>query len=68
MIEDGVRCAETWLVGSSLPLWWVLAQNRKRHRSGDPREAFEAGFLLRLQQMLIMRRKAATSQSTSFDA
>ena len=68
MIEDGVRCAETWLEGSSLPLWWTLAQNRKRHRPGDPQEAFEAGFLLRLQQTLIMRRDAVTSQSTSFEA
>ena len=68
MIEDGVRCAETWLDGSSLPLWWALAQNRKHHRPGDPQEAFEAGFLLRLQQTLIMRREAVTSQSTRFDA
>ncbi|MDN5451131.1 MAG: hypothetical protein L0G06_09635, partial [Enterobacterales bacterium] len=67
MIEDGVRCAETWLDGSSLPLWWAMARNRnrnrKRHRPGDPQEAFEAGFLLRLQQTLIMRREAVTSQS-----
>ncbi|WP_426221123.1 LasR-specific antiactivator QslA [Pseudomonas sp. DWRC2-2] len=68
MIEDSVRCAQAWLDGSSLPLWWALAQNRKRLRPGDSREAFEAGFLLRLQQTLIMRREAATSQSTSFDA
>ena len=68
MIEDGVRCAETWLDGSSLPLWWALAQSRKRHRPGDSQEAFEAGFLLRLQQTLIMRREAATSQSANFDA
>jgi hypothetical protein len=67
MIEDGVRCAQTWLDGSSLPLWWALAQNRKRHRPGDPQDAFEAGFLLRLQQTLIMRREAATAQSTSVD-
>lgn len=68
MIEGGVRCAETWLDGSSLPLWWALAQNRKRHRPGDSQEAFEAGFLLRLQQTLITRREAAISQSTNFDA
>ena len=68
MIEDGVRCAQTWLDGSSLPLWWALAQNRKRHRPGDPQEAFEAGFLLRLQQTLIMRPEAVTPQTTSFDA
>lgn len=68
MIEDGVRCAETWLDGSSLPLWWALAQNRKHHRPGDPQEAFEAGFLLRLQQTLIIRREAVNSQSTSIDA
>ena len=43
-IREGVRCAETWLEGSSLPLWWALSQNRKRHRPGDPQEAFEAGF------------------------
>ncbi|UUT13513.1 LasR-specific antiactivator QslA [Pseudomonas zeae] len=68
MIEEGVRCGETWLDGSSLPLWWVLAQNGKHHHPGDPQEAFEAGFLLRLQQTLIMRREADTSLSTSFDA
>jgi len=67
-IKDGVRCAETWLEGSSLPLWWALAQNRKRHRLGDYQEAFEAGFLLRLQQTLINLRKAAASRPTSFDA
>lgn len=67
MIEDGVWCAETWGGGSSLPLWWALAQNRKHHRPGDLQEAFEAGFLLRLQQTLIMRRETVTSQSTSFD-
>jgi hypothetical protein len=43
-IKEGVRCAEAWLEGSSLLLWWVLSQNRKRHRRGDPQEAFEAGF------------------------
>ncbi|MEE4156639.1 LasR-specific antiactivator QslA [Pseudomonas viridiflava] len=68
VIKEGVRSAETWLEGSSLPLWWALSQNRKRHRPGDPQEAFEAGFLLRLQQTLVMRREAVTSQSTRFDA
>ncbi|WP_280638714.1 hypothetical protein [Pseudomonas viridiflava] len=34
----------------------------------DSQDAFEAGFLLRLQQTLIMRREAVTSQSTRFDA
>ncbi len=67
MIDDGVRCAMTWLDGSSLPLWWALMQNRKRHRPGDHQEAFEAGFLLRLQQTLMMVRETAPSQSTSFD-
>jgi hypothetical protein len=68
MIEDGVRCAQTWLDGSSLPLWWALVQSRKRHRLGDPQDAFEAGFLLRLQQTLSMRREAPISQSISFAA
>jgi hypothetical protein len=75
MIEDGVLCAQTWLDRSSLiahrsslPLWWVLAQSRKRHRPGDPQDAFEAGFLLRLPQTLSMRCEAPTSQSISFDA
>jgi hypothetical protein len=67
MIEDGVRCAEAWLDGSSLPLWWAMAQNRKRHRPGDPQEAFEAGFLLRLQQTLIMLHEASSSKSTGID-
>ncbi|MBZ6454840.1 MULTISPECIES: LasR-specific antiactivator QslA [Pseudomonas] len=68
MIEDGVRCAESWLDDSSLPLWWALAQNRKRHCLGDSLEAFEAGFLLCLQQSLINFREAAASRPTSFDA
>ena len=67
-IKDGVRCAESWLDGSSLPLWWALAQNRKRHRPGDFQEAFEAGFLLRLQQALLNLREVAASRPTSFDA
>ena len=67
-IKDGVRCAEAWLEGSSLPLWWVLSQNRKRHRPGDFQEAFEAGFLLRLQQTLINLREVAASRPISFDA
>ena len=25
VIKEGVRCAETWLEGSSLPLWWALS-------------------------------------------
>jgi hypothetical protein len=68
MIRDGVRWAETWLDGSPLQRWWALEQSRKHHRPVDPQEAFEAGFLLRLQQTLIMRREAVTSQSSSFDA
>jgi hypothetical protein len=67
MIDDGVRCAECWLDGSSLPLWWTLVQNRKRHHPGDPRDSFEAGFLLRLQQALLMRREATCSQSADID-
>ena len=67
-IEDGVCCAETWLGSSSLPLWWTLSQNRKRHRPGDFQEAFEVGFLLRLQQTLLNLREAAASRPTSFDA
>lgn len=67
-VKGGCSCEETWLEGSSLPLWWALSQNRKRHRPSDPQEAFEAGFLLRLQQTLVMRREAVTSQSTRFDA
>ncbi|EGH72842.1 LasR-specific antiactivator QslA [Pseudomonas syringae] len=61
VIQDGVRCAETWLDGSPLPLWWALAQNRKRHRLGDSQDAFEAGFLLRLQQTITMLRAASGS-------
>ncbi|WP_256580685.1 hypothetical protein [Pseudomonas sp. QTF5] len=44
-----------------------MAQNRKLHRPEDPQEAFEAGFLLRLQQTLIMLREASSSQSTGID-
>ncbi|TPG95062.1 hypothetical protein EAH72_16150 [Pseudomonas caspiana] len=52
----------------SLPLWWALTQNRKCHRPEDFQGAFEAGFLLRLQQTLINLREAAASRPTSFDA
>jgi hypothetical protein len=36
--------------------------------AGDTQEALEAGRRLRLQQTLIVRREADTSQSTSVDA
>ncbi|AZF12716.1 hypothetical protein C4J93_4556 [Pseudomonas sp. R2-37-08W] len=45
-----------------------MSQNRKRHRPGDFQEAFEAGFLLRLQQTLLNLREAAASRPTSFNA
>jgi hypothetical protein len=41
-------------------------RTEKYHRSDDLQEAFEASFLLRLQQTLIMQHESATCQSTSF--
>mgnify|MGYP003530447621 FL=1 len=53
MIEQGVHCAHAWLESSSeTPLWWALAQARKTFPVGDDQDAFEAGFLLRIQQRL----------------
>lgn len=58
VIKDGVRCAEEWLADSPLPLWWALTQGRKRHLAGDSQDAFETGFLLRVQQALKAREHA----------
>ncbi|MHA6126411.1 LasR-specific antiactivator QslA [Pseudomonas fluorescens group sp. PF-1] len=53
MIERGVQCAEAWLESADeIPLWWALAQTRKTFPVGDCQDAFEAGFLLRIQQRL----------------
>ncbi|UII74369.1 LasR-specific antiactivator QslA [Pseudomonas extremorientalis] len=53
MIESGVRCAQVWLnTPDDVPLWWELAQARKTCPAGDSQDAFEAGFLLRIQQRL----------------
>lgn len=68
IIEDGVRCAQTWLDGSPLPLSWALAQNRRRHRPGISQESFETGFLLRLEQALMILSEVASARSTRFEA
>lgn len=53
MIERGVQCAQAWLNSpGDVPLWWELAQARKTCPAGDSQDAFEAGFLLRIQQRL----------------
>lgn len=53
MIEQGVQAAQAWLDSSGeTPLWWALAQVRKTLPVGDGQDAFEAGFLLRIQQRL----------------
>lgn len=53
MIERGVQCAQAWLdTPGEIPLWWALAQTRKTFAVGDRQDAFEAGFLLRIQQRL----------------
>ena len=53
MIERGVQCAQAWLEATTdIPLWWELAQTRKTFPVGDCQDAFEAGFLLRIQQRL----------------
>jgi hypothetical protein len=53
MIERGVQCAQAWLESADeIPLWWALAQTRKTFPVGDCQDAFEAGFLLRIQQRL----------------
>ncbi|WPN26751.1 LasR-specific antiactivator QslA [Pseudomonas marginalis] len=53
MIERGVQCAQAWLdAPGDVPLWWELAQTRKTFPAGCCQDAFEAGFLLRIQQRL----------------
>ncbi|MBV6754247.1 MULTISPECIES: LasR-specific antiactivator QslA [Pseudomonas] len=53
-IASGTRCAERWLERQNTqPLWWQLTQARINHPEGDRRNAFEAGFLRRLQHHLI---------------
>ncbi|MCR8932269.1 MULTISPECIES: LasR-specific antiactivator QslA [unclassified Pseudomonas] len=53
MIERGVQCAQAWLdAPGEIPLWWELAQIRKTFPVGDCQDAFEAAFLLRIQQRL----------------
>ncbi|WP_458725993.1 LasR-specific antiactivator QslA [Pseudomonas gregormendelii] len=53
MIERGVQCAQAWLdTSGEIPLWWELAQTRKTFPVGDCQDAFEAGFLLSIQQRL----------------
>lgn len=53
MIERGVQCAQAWLdTPGKTPLWWALTQTRKTFPAGDCQDAFEAGFLLRIQQRL----------------
>ena len=53
MIELGVQCAQAWLEATTdIPLWWELVQTRKTFPVGDCQDAFEAGFLLRIQQRL----------------
>ncbi|WP_232289416.1 LasR-specific antiactivator QslA [Pseudomonas synxantha] len=53
MIDRGVQCAQAWLnTPGDVPLWWELAQARKTFPAGDSQDAFEAGFLLRVQQRL----------------
>lgn len=53
MIEQGVQSAQAWLdTSGEIPLWWALAQARKIFTAGDCQDAFEAGFLLRIQQRL----------------
>ncbi len=65
MIDDGVKCATDWLGdASSLPLWWVLSHHRRRHWAGDCRNAFESGFLLRVQQRLAQLHSASPPPDT----
>jgi hypothetical protein len=53
MIKRGVQCAQAWLnTPGDVPLWWELAQARKTCPAGESQDAFEAGFLLRVQQRL----------------
>ena len=66
IIEDGVRCAQTWLDDSTLPLAWALAQKRRHHRPGISRESFETGFFLRLEQELIILSELADARSPCF--
>ncbi|NWB09106.1 hypothetical protein HX862_14430 [Pseudomonas sp. D5002] len=50
---DRVQYTQAWLdTPGETPLWWALAQTRKTFPVGDCQDAFEAGFLLRIQQRL----------------
>lgn len=59
-IEQGARSVEHWLNAAARnPLWWQLVLTRHPHPVGERRDAFEAGFLRRLQGRLL-----ATTQTT----
>lgn len=53
-IEQGALSAENWLKAPARnPLWWQLVQTRYPYPAGERRDAFEAGFLRRLQHRLL---------------
>jgi hypothetical protein len=59
-IEQGAASAEEWLKASSrVPLWWQLVQTRYPYPLGEQRDAFEAGFLRRLQHRLLVAKYQA---------
>ena len=63
-IASGTRCAERWLERQNTqPLWWQLTQARINHPEGDRRNAFEAGFLRRLQHHLIASQRQHVRRS-----
>ncbi|SDS85561.1 hypothetical protein SAMN05216598_3014 [Pseudomonas asplenii] len=52
-LADGAREAERWLHGADTsPLWAELARRRRLYRTEPCREAFETGFLRRIQGYL----------------
>ncbi|NWB28543.1 LasR-specific antiactivator QslA [Pseudomonas gingeri] len=52
-LADGAREAERWLNGhGTSPLWTELARRRRLYLKEQGREAFEAGFLRRIQGYL----------------
>ncbi|NVZ25546.1 hypothetical protein HX881_08330 [Pseudomonas gingeri] len=65
-IASGARCAERWLERQNTqPLWWQLTQARISHPEGVRRNAFEAGFLRRLQHHLIAAQHQNVRRSSS---
>lgn len=52
-LDQGVACAERWLVRRNGPLWTAFILGREEQPGGHRQTAFDVGFLTRLQQRLM---------------